>query len=274
MPQVDGTGMRQGAEDCFRRGDLPGCLQALQAAVRSSPADASLRIFLAQVLMVLGDWDRALNQLKVIGELDSSALPMVHAYSAAIQCERLRGEVFAGKRGPLLFGDPVPWIALQMQSAALQGAGREQEAAEVRAQAFASAPATSGTINGEPFEWIADADSRLGPVLEVLLNESYYWVPFERIESVTIEPPADARDLVWLPAEFRWSNGGEAMGLIPVRYPGSEHSEDPAIRMARKTEWRTAGPDAYVGLGQRILTTDGPELGLLELRELRLRPSA
>jgi len=274
MPQQGGSSLRGTAEDCFRRGDLSACLQALQDAVRADPADAKLRIFLVQVLMVQGDWDRALNQLKVIGELDSAALPMVHAYSAAIQCERLRADVFAGARGPLLFGDPVPWIALQMQSTALQGAGREQEAAEVRAQAFASAPATSGTINGEPFEWIADADSRLGPVLEVLLNESYYWVPFERIESVTIEPPADARDLVWLPAEFRWSNGGEAMGLIPVRYPGSEHSEDPAIRMARKTEWRTAGPDAYVGLGQRILTTDGPELGLLELRELRLRPSA
>jgi type VI secretion system protein ImpE len=273
MPQQGGSSLRKGAEDCFRRGELAACLQGLQDAVRADPADAKLRIFLVQVLMVQGEWERALNQLKVIGELDAGALPMVHAYSAAIQCERLRADVFAGARGPLLFGDPVPWIALQMQSTALLGAGREQEAAEVRAQAFESAPATAGTINGEPFEWIADADSRLGPVLEVLLNESYYWVPFERIASVTIEPPTDARDLVWLPAEFRWSNGGEAMGLIPVRYPGSERSDDPAILMARKTEWYPAGPDAHVGLGQRVLTTDGPELGLLELRELQLRPS-
>jgi type VI secretion system protein ImpE len=64
------------------------------------------------------------------------------------------------------------------------------------------------------------------------------------------------------------------MGLIPVRYPGSEQSDDPAIRLARKTEWREAGPEAFVGLGQRILTTDGPEIGLLELRELRLQPES
>jgi type VI secretion system protein ImpE len=64
------------------------------------------------------------------------------------------------------------------------------------------------------------------------------------------------------------------MGLIPVRYPGSEKCADPAIRMARKTEWQAAGPDAYVGLGQRILTTDGPEIGLLELRELRFQPAS
>jgi type VI secretion system protein ImpE len=262
---------QQAAEERFRVGDLDGCLKELQAAVRQKPADAKLRVFLAQLLMVQGDWDRAVNQLKVIGEIDASALPMVHAYGAAIQCERLREGVFAGTRGPLLFGDPEPWIAQLMQSLALLGQGSEQGAADLRAQAFAAAPATAGTLNGTPFEWIADADSRLGPILEVLLNGAYYWVPLHRITSVTIEPPADARDLVWLPAQFQWSNGGEAMGLIPVRYPGSEKSDDAAIRLARKTEWRDAGADAYFGLGQRILTTDGPEAGLLELRELRLQ---
>jgi type VI secretion system protein ImpE len=274
MTQQSGSSLRETAEDCFRRGDLPGCLRSLQDSIRQSPADAKLRIFLAQVLMVQGDWGRALNQLKVIGEMEASALPMMHAYSAAIQCERLRAEVFAGSRSPLLFGEPLPWIALQMQSVALQGSGREAEAAELRAQAFEAAPATAGTLNGESFEWIADADSRLGPMLEVLLNEAYYWIPFDRIASIRVEPPSDARDLVWLPAEFRWSNGGEAMGLIPVRYPGSEGSDDAAIRLARKTEWRSIGPDAYQGLGQRILTTDGPEIGLLELRELQLQPAS
>lgn len=274
MTQQSGSSLRETAEDCFRRGDLPGCLRSLQDSVRQNPADAKLRIFLAQVMMVQGDWARALNQLKVIGEMEASALPMMHAYSAAIQCERLRAEVFAGTRSPLLFGEPLPWIALQMQSVALQGSGREAEAAELRAQAFEAAPATGGTLNGEPFEWIADADSRLGPMLEVLLNEAYYWIPFERIASIRVEPPSDARDLVWLPAEFQWVNGGEAMGLIPVRYPGSESSDDAAIRLARKTEWRPIGPDAYQGLGQRILSTDGPEIGLLELRELQLQPAS
>lgn len=273
MPVETASSPRQEAEDRFRRGDLKGCLQALQDAVRKNPADGKLRIFLAQVLMVQGDWDRALNQLKITGEMEAGALPMMHAYSAAIHCERLRAEVFAGKRSPLVFGDPVDWIALQLQSLAMLGSGRDADAARLREQAFERAPATAGTINGEAFNWIADADSRIGPVLEVLLNEAYYWIPFERIARVKIDPPSDARDLVWMPAEFQWTNGGEAMGLIPTRYPGSERSEDDAIRLARKTEWVPAGPDAFTGLGQRLLTTDGPELGLLELRELLLQPA-
>jgi type VI secretion system protein ImpE len=225
---------RQAAEEKFRVGDLSGCLKDLQAAVKKDPADGKLRIFLAQLLMLQGDWDRAVNQLKVVGEVDASALPMAHAYSTAIQCERLRADVFAGTRGPLLFGEPEPWIAQLMQSLALHGQGNPQHAAELRAQAFDAAPATAGTLNGTAFEWIADADSRLGPVLEVLLNGAYYWVPLHRVTSVTVEPPSDARDLVWVPAQFQWSNGGEAMGLIPVRYPGSERSDDAAIRLARK----------------------------------------
>lgn len=274
MPMDPGTGPRQAAEECFRRGDLAGCLQALQGAVRKQPADAGLRIFLSQLLMVSGDWDRALEQLGVVGELEASALPMVHAYGAAVQCERVRAEVFAGRRGPLLFGEPEPWIALLLQSLALPGEGRAADAAALRAEALEQAPATPGTLNGQAFEWIADADSRLGPVLEVLLNGAYYWIPMHRIASVTVEAPGDVRDLVWLPAQFVWSNGGEAAGLIPARYPGSEAAAEPSIRLARRTEWRELAPDAYAGLGQKLLATDSVELGLLELRRLELAGTA
>jgi type VI secretion system protein ImpE len=102
------------------------------------------------------------------------------------------------------------------------------------------------------------------------LNGAYYWVPFERIARVVVEAPADARDLVWLPAEITWANGGEAMGLLPVRYPGSEQSADSAIRLARKTEWRALSGEQYAGLGQRVLSSDADEIGLLEVRELLL----
>jgi type VI secretion system protein ImpE len=81
------------AEEKLRAGDLPACLLELQAAVRRDPADPKARIFLAQLLMVLGDWDRALTQLNVIADMDAGAIPMTRAYAAAIQCERLRASI-------------------------------------------------------------------------------------------------------------------------------------------------------------------------------------
>jgi type VI secretion system protein ImpE len=261
------------AEDLFRAGKLAACLTELQNAVRRSPADAKLRIFLAQLLMTTGDWERALNQLSVIGELDAAALPMKHTYTAAIQCERVRAGVFRAERSPLIFGEPPQWIAPVLQSLSLQAQGRGAEAVEMRQRGLEQAPATAGTLDGKPFEWIADADSRLGPILEILLNGAYYWVPFERIQRIVFEKPADARDLIWLPAQFTWSNGGEAMGLVPVRYPGSELDADDAVRLSRKTQWNELTTDAYAGMGQRILVTDADEVGILEVREITLESS-
>jgi type VI secretion system protein ImpE len=259
------------AEAKFKAGDLAGCLADLQNDVRADPANVKLRVFLAQLLMVSGDWDRAVTQLSLVGEMDAGALPMVHAYGSAIQCERLRKSVFRGEHSPLVFGDPEPWIAGMIQALASLGRGRSEEAAALRSQALEAAPTTAGTANGEAFDWIADADSRLGPVLEVLLNGAYYWVPIHRIGRIVIEPPEDLRDFVWLPAQFTWQNGGEALGLIPTRYAGSEDAEESALRLSRRTEWRAIGEEAFSGLGQRVLATSAADIPLLEVREVELR---
>lgn len=258
------------AEEAFRAGDLAAALAHLQAEIRQHPQDVRLRIFLAQLLMVLGQWERALTQLNVLEELDASTLPMVRTYQSAIQCEQLRTSVFAGERAPMVFGDPQPWVAMLIQALALFAQGHQAQAAELRASAFDAAPASNGVVNGTEFAWIADADSRLGPVLEVLVNGAYYWMPFNRLRSAQIEAPTDVRDLVWLPAQLTLENGGEVAALIPVRYAGSELQDDAQIRMSRKTQWQTIDEDAYVGLGQRVFSTDAADVGLLELRQLSL----
>jgi type VI secretion system protein ImpE len=264
------------AQDLFRHGDLRGCLTELQGDIRRHPADAAPRVFLAQLLMVTGDWERAITQLSVAAEMDAAAIPMKHAYTAAIQCERLRDDVFQGKRSPLVLGEPPEWIALLWQALSLEAAERAGEAAELRAWALEQAPATAGTLNGAAFDWIADADSRLGPVLEVLLSGRYYWAPFARIASIDFDAPVDVRDLVWIPAQLTFRNGGQADALVPVRYPQSECASDDALRLSRKTEWRDLGHEAFSGLGQRVLTTSSDELALLEVRAIKLddTPSA
>jgi type VI secretion system protein ImpE len=267
------------AEAAFRAGDLAGALRTLQSDVRSRPQDARLRIFLAQLLMVQGQWERAQNQLNVVAELDADGMLMAQTYRAAIQCEQLRTAVFAGQRSPLVFGEPEPWIALLIQALALDTSA-PAAAMALRSQAFDQAPASRGSANGTAFEWIADADSRLGPVLEVLLNAAYYWVPFHRIARIKIEAPADIRDLVWLPAQFVWSNGGEAMGLIPARYPGAGAGagagaeDEPALLMGRRTEWTALGEEQYAGAGQKVLATDAADFGVQDLREVIVEPAS
>lgn len=256
------------AENSLRLGQLDESLAQLQEQVRKEPANPKLRVFLFQLLAVLGRWDRALAQLNVAGELDGGNLLMVQTYREAIRCEVLREAVFAGRHTPLLLGEPEQWLALLFEALRLEADGHGVDAASLRNEAFDLAPAAKGSINGDSFDWIADADSRLGPAIEVILNGRYYWVPFNRIAQLQIEPPSDLRDLVWLPAQFTWSNGGSAAGLIPSRYPGSAMSSDSSIRLARKTEWREAESGHYFGLGQREFITGSGEHPLLETRQL------
>lgn len=256
------------AERSLRDGDPAAALARLQEDVRARPADAKLRIFLFQLLCVLGHWERALTQLKVASEMEPLALPMAQMYGDAVRCEAVRDEVFEGRKSPMILGEPDQWLALLIESRLRAGRGEAAQAEELRSRAFEDAPVSSGALNGQPFEWIADADSRLGPVLEAIINGRYYWVPFERLAGVTIEKPDDLRDLVWMPAQLRFQNGGESLALIPTRYPGSAASGDGAVVLARKTEWEPFAEGAYRGVGQRILATDTGETPFLELRTL------
>ncbi|SEJ19006.1 type VI secretion system accessory protein TagJ [Paraburkholderia diazotrophica] len=262
------------AEESLREGDLDESLRQLQMQVRNDPSKASLRVFLFQLLAVLGSWDRALTQLNVVGDLDAAALPMVQTYREALQCEALREQVFNGTRAPLIFGEPTGWLALLVEALRLDAAGDGAAATAAREQALADAPTTSGSINGEPFEWIADADGRLGPTLETVLNGRYYWVPFFRIRRIEIEAPVDLRDRVWTPAIFTWANEGQAAGLIPTRYAGTLAQKSHALWLARLTEW--VGGDAAQArpVGQRMLTTDVNDYALLDIRTIELAVDA
>ncbi len=204
--------------------------------------------------------------------MDAGTLAMVQAYRDPLKCEGARAEVFSGGRSPTIFGEPEHWMALQMEALKLAASGHYAEARKLRDEAFELAPTTAGSIDGKPFEWIADADGRLGPMLEAIVNGRYYWIPFHRIRKLQIEEPADMRDMVWTPVQFEWANGGEMVGMIPTRYPGSEASDDSQIRLARRTEWVQRDEETYFGLGQRMLATDGDEYPLIDIRLIELTP--
>lgn len=265
------------AEELLRDGKLDEAFAELKTAVQQNPSDAKYRVFLFQMLTVFGKWDSAQTQLEIAGDLDPGNLAMVQAYREAIRCEGIRSRVFAGETSPMIFGEPDRWVALVIEALKLSAANQHGEAQRLRDEAFESAPTTAGQIEltgdqQDSFTWIADADPRMGPVLEALLNGQYYWIPFHRIAQIDFEAPADLRDFVWAPVHFTWANGGESVGMIPTRYPESELAADPLVKLARKTDWQRVSQanddELYRGLGQRMLATDNAEHALLDLRKI------
>jgi len=261
---------REQAEAFIKEGRLDDAAEHLKAAIRKEPANADLRVFLFQLLSINGEWDKATTQLQVAAELSPANGIMSQVCGPALLCEKMRENVFNGKRTPLIFGEPEEWVGLMVEAGRLFGQGHRDKASEVRAKALDLAEPVPGSINGQPFEWLTDADDRMGPIFEAIVDGKYYWIPMGRVRSVRAEPPTDLRDLIWQPASFQWVTGGESVGLLLARYPGSHLSGDPSIRMARKTEWNEHDGGMFTGLGQREFATDAGEFPVLEVREILL----
>lgn len=261
------------AGELLRSGRLDESVSHVEDQVRREPQVAKHRVLLFQLLALAGKWERAFAQLRVSGELEPTSETMVRTYREALRSEAVRAEVFAGRRTPIVMGEPSVWIAQLTQALQLEGEGQAAQANDLRAQALEAAPATAGEIEvaqqpAQRFAWLGDADPRLGPVLEVIVNGRYVWLPFVRVREVRFEAPSDVRDFVWTPATITLETEGEVPALIPARYPGTPEDSDALVRLARKTVW--GGGDGVAGrpLGQRMLVTDLGDAPLFDVRRI------
>jgi len=229
------------AKELFQAGRLDEAVQAVGAELRNDPGDARRRTFLFELLCFAGEYDRAEKQLDILAQGGKNADMGALLYRAALHAERLRHDLFSKKDYP--------------------GAG--EEAAPV-----------SGTLNGQPFEFLEDADPRIGPRLEVFAAGAYLWIPLRHVESVEMEPPKRLRDTMWAPAlvrtgpEFKVTELGEV--LIPVLCPFSSKHTDGAVRLGRATYWQEEGGQS-VPVGQKMLLVDDEEIPLLEVRKIEFK---
>jgi type VI secretion system protein ImpE len=238
-----------------------------QARIRTAPTDLVARSNLWQVFAARGEFDRARLQLDMMLKVDASWAMEVQGCHSLIDAEMQRSAVFEGRESPVCLGTPPPWFGALASALPLLAQGHIDAASRLLEQVRDQAEPCSGSINGEPFEWIIDGDARLGPCLEVVAQGRYVWMSFELLRQLKCEPPRELRDLIWLPAKLALDDSGDLDVFLPVRYPGATSEEH---RMARHTDWRALSGTFYLGHGQKCLSTDAEMTGLLDLRELRV----
>ena len=230
------------ARELFQAGKLHDAIQALSAELRDHPTDTQRRTFLFELLCFAGEFDRAAKHLNVLSEASKDAEVGALLYRSALAAEVQRQSLFQKKEYP-----------------ATPGAG--------------GGKLRPGTLNGRPFQTIADADPRLGSRLEIFVAGEYVWLPFEFIGSVHIEAPRFLRDLMWATARVSTAPGfkdrefGEV--LLPALCPLSWQYPDDSVRLGRATEWQQS-EGQETPIGQKLLVLDGEEaVPFLEVRELQ-----
>jgi type VI secretion system protein ImpE len=238
--------MASTARELYQAGKLQEAVGALNAELRDNPADAQRRTFLFELLCFSGDYDRAEKQLDVLAERSGDATIGALLYRSALHAERTRQDLFRKKEYPRAAGEPS------------------------ESRPFA------GTLNGNPFQSLTDADPRVGPKLEVFAAGAYLLIPFEHIASLEVPAPRRLRDLVWTPALVRTSAAFKARELgevlLPALSPLSSKHPDDAVRLGRATVWEEDEEGEVVPVGQKVFLVDGEEFPLLEVRHLEFSP--
>lgn len=253
----------------LKSGRIDEARSALIAEVKRRPERLDSWSQLFGVECLLGRYEKALAHLDVMASLDADWMMPVHIYRGLIACEKSRRDVFAGGGSPVIMGDPPAWLSGYARALVAESQGQFEEALTLREQSWEETPAFACKVDDKECEWLADDDPRLGPILEIFVEGTYYWVPFGGWTELSTQKPAFITDLLWLPSRIVLANGTPVNGYIPTRYVGTEDVNDAAVRLGHTTQW-PAGPGGVSrrGLGQRCFTSNIGDFSLLEIRKI------
>ena len=257
-----------GAKELLDQHHLSAAISELNQDIKRHPTDARLRTFLFELLCFAGDYDRGQRQLDVIGHQNEKVGIGVEVYKNILRAEITRRRMFAEGIKPSFLFDPPEHVVLSMDA---HNQLREHHAAEAKAlyeRAQGEQPEIRGRMKGHPFTSFRDTDDRTAGILEVIVRNSYIWVPFERIRKVVIPQPKHLRDLLWVPASLEIEDGPVGDVFLPVLYAGSELEADDQVRLGRITEWVDLGAGLTGGVGQKTFLVDDREVSILEIGEL------
>jgi type VI secretion system protein ImpE len=270
-------------------------LQQTEARIRREPTAPEHRWALVEVLCILGHWDRALSQLQAWAKWMPQSQAQAHWVRGLIRAEAQRTEVFSGDMAPAPVTDMPDWMRDLAKAMAHNARAENQEADVLRSQALAQAPQRAGvcvwqggkngeqTMQEQAYEWMADSDTRLGPVCEVMVAGAYRWLAFADVAHLSLQAPQRLLDLVWMPAKLQLNSDAgllpAATGrvlhvFLPTRYPIAANASESsathdALLMSRLTRWREVGETGVFAQGQKTWMSDGIDWPLLDVRELR-----
>mgnify|MGYP001167473601 CR=1 FL=1 len=256
------------ARALFDAGNLNGAIEAALKAVKAKPTDTQARTFLFELSLFSGDWERADRQLDAIAHQEVNAMVGSLVYRQCLAVEKQREKTFSQGVAPEFIIPPPSYVMELIYGINGIREGRLAEARDVLDKVEEERPAFSCKVNGEEVEDFRDCNDITSSVLELIIKDTYIWVPIEQIVKLKFLERKTLRDLFWLQAELETSNGTKGEVIIPALYSGSYRSTDDQIRLGRTADWRDAGNDIFIGEGMRLFWLNGKATPIFEIREV------
>ncbi len=249
-------------------GDLKGAVETALSAVKKSPTDVKARTFLFELACFTGDWERAEKQLDVIGHQDNNAMIGSLIYRQNFKAERDRLRLFSDSQKPEFMMSPPDYVIGLLTANNRIREGNLTEAREILDKVEEQRPAFACKINGEAAEDFRDYNDLTSCVFEVIVKDTYVWLPIEQVERIEFIAPKSLRDLFWIQAKVETAGGTNGEMFFPALYANSFKSYNDQVRLGRMTDWRDAGEEIFIGEGMRMFWFDGKDKPILELNEI------
>lgn len=256
------------AKELLDADQLSAAIRELNQEVKQRPTDTRIRTFLFELLCFAGEYERAERQLDILEHQNEKVGIGVEVYKNILRGEVGRRRFFSEGIKPSFLVDPPEYVTLYVDGHNQLREGHAAEAKSLYERAQHLRPEIRGRMKGRPFTSFRDSDDRTAGILEVIVRESYIWIPFERIRKVVIPQPRHLRDLRWAPATLEIEDGPAGDVFLPVLYAGTELEADDKVRLGRMTEWVDLGAGLTGGVGQKTFVVDDREVSILELGEL------
>lgn len=259
------------AHTLYREGKLQEAIEQALQEVREQPGDAAARAFLAELLCIQGDFERADNQLNTLVTLEPASLLMVNTWRQLIRASQSRKDVYEQSAIPDVIELPSPRIE---NALALLLALKENSAeaiSECLAKVDANTPEDDQspfTVNGERV-WLRDLDDVNAGILEVMgANGKYFWVDYNDIRELQLHAPERPLDVIWRKATLVLSNGTEGEVFVPAIYPNlAGHELNDQQQLGLATDWLEQG-EVMRGQGLRNWLAGEEVLSINELENV------
>ncbi|MBS0182961.1 MAG: hypothetical protein JSS39_11215 [Nitrospira sp.] len=259
------------AKELLDANQLSAAILELNQEAKQRPTDLHIRTFLFELLCFDGAYERAERQLDVIGLHNERAGIGVEVYRQLLKADKARRRWFAEGLKPTFLIEPPAWIQHQLEAGHRLRGRQVEEATALFQEAADRRPKLTGLVNGTRCAEFRDIDDRLGAVLEVFFREQYVWLPIEQVRKMTLPPPKQLRDLLWIPATIETEEGASGQLYLPALYVGSQSEGNDQLRLGRMTDWRELGDGLVGGVGQKMFLADDRELSILEIREMEFQ---
>lgn len=238
-------------------------IETLISQLKKDPMNLNARLALIQCYCLEADWQKALsttdNFLKIHNDSHVKSL-----LKQNILCEIQRDKIFKNNNTP----SPYPNTTFHHNQTLLLQAfyDSNENMIDTFNQLINECDfwATITTYDKQTHQglWI-DSDFRLSSIFEIFIDDHYYWLSINDIQSIYFWRHEVLTDILWRRAKITLQNQKEISAFIPARYPIlNDLSED--MKQNKLTQWQQISELSWAN-GQKTLTSGDMDIPLLDI---------